>query len=386
MLNVVDEQKIDSSDSKKTLLDRSRLHKDGIIKYILSLDPHLSSSTTYIPRYEVILMSHLRMSALYWAMASLQLLGYSLSHTQCSSIFHFVKDCRRSDGGFSGDLQQSDSHILYTCSAIQILHMLRRQMHDVSLYVKDIADSVERYVLSLHLSDGSFQGDVFGEVDTRFTYCALLTLDLLGLLGHYPSHIRSALRFLLQCQNKDYDGGFGAVPEAESHAGQVFCVLGALKLVEDGFSLERLFSDLLEKNNKVTIASVTEEKKDSLSLKSLPERERLIDWLVMRQSCSDGGLSGRPAKTSDVCYSWWTLSSLAMLDSTELINLSRLRLFILESQDFDQDGMVCIADRPGDIGDLYHTFFGLAGLAMIGDDKDGLSCSIDPVRALPRDS
>ena len=36
------------------------------------------------------------------------------------------------------------------------------------------------YVLSLRLENGSFMGDKFGEVDNRFTFCAVACLALLG--------------------------------------------------------------------------------------------------------------------------------------------------------------------------------------------------------------
>ena len=41
-------------------------------------------------------------------------------------------------------------------------------------------EKVVDYVLSLKLEDGSFMGDKFGEVDNRFTFCAVACLALLG--------------------------------------------------------------------------------------------------------------------------------------------------------------------------------------------------------------
>lgn len=40
--------------------------------------------------------------------------------------------------------------------------------------------------------------------------------------------LASAVSFINQCRN--FDGGFGAVPGAESHAGQIFCCVGALSI------------------------------------------------------------------------------------------------------------------------------------------------------------
>ena len=58
------------------------------------------------------------------------------------------------------------------------------------------------------------------------------------------------------------------------------------------------------------------------------------------------------------------------------IDGERLKSFILESQDVNGG----IADRPGDVADLFHTFFGLAGLALLGEE--GLQ-SIDPALCIP---
>lgn len=47
------------------------------------------------------------------------------------------------------------------------------------------------------------------------------------------------------------------------------------------------------------------------------------------------------------------------------------------SQDEDDGG---ISDRPDDMADVYHTFFGIAGLSLMG--YEGLQ-AIDPTYALP---
>lgn len=46
----------------------------------------------------------------------------------------------------------------------------------------DLIDTskVSNYVASLQKEDGSFMGDKWGEVDTRFSYCAISCLTLLG--------------------------------------------------------------------------------------------------------------------------------------------------------------------------------------------------------------
>lgn len=204
------------------------------------------------------------------------------------------------------------------------------------------------------LPDGSFSGDLFGEVDSRFSYCAIACLSLLGRLDRI--NVGMAASFIDSCRNPD--GAYGAVPGAESHAGQgeswtfysvptlVFCCVAALNI------LGRL---------------------------DLVDRDRLAEWLVWRQlPC--GGLNGRPEKLEDVCYSWWVLSSLAILNpSLTWIDSDRLRLFILACQDPIEGGF---SDRPGDLPDIFHTLFAVTGLSLIG--KEGGLAAVDPAYCLPR--
>ena len=79
-----------------------------------------------------------------------------------------------------------------------------------------------------------------------------------------------------------------------------------------------------------------------------------------------------------MCYSWWVLSSLAMLRRSRWVCRPALAAFILRCQDGAKGG---ISDRPDDEADVFHTFFGVAGLALMG--HAGLE-EMDPVFALPR--
>ena len=85
-----------------------------------------------------------------------------------------------------------------------------------------------------------------------------------------------------RCRN--FDGGFGAVPGAESHAGQIFCCVGALSIAG-------------------ALSSVNQD---------------LLGWWLSERQCDSGGLNGRPEKQPDVCYSWWILSTLSILGRVRL--------------------------------------------------------------------
>lgn len=178
--------------------------------------------------------------------------------------------------------------MLYTLSAVQIL-----ALYD-SLHVLD-KENVVKFVSGLQQEDGSFAGDKWGEIDTRFSYCALSCLSILGSLNDGSINVKKAVEFIVRylclllsiCYHdlhksyrcKNFDGGFGAVPGAESHAGQIFCCVGALSIAG---ALEHVDKDLL-------------------------------GWWLCERQCDSGGLNGRPEKQADVCYSWWILSSLSIL-------------------------------------------------------------------------
>jgi geranylgeranyl transferase type-2 subunit beta len=266
--------------------------------------------------------------------------------------------------------------VLYTLSALQILAMADA-LDDTRLDVEGIV----RFVSGLqNADDGSFRGDMWGEVDTRFTYCALSCLAILGKLPS-TSHdddddaiidVRKAARYVMSCRN--FDGGFGCTPGAESHAGQVFCCIGALSIAHSLHLLNDVDYD--EHNGG-----------------GGGDADLLAWWLAERQ-CDSGGLNGRPEKQADVCYSWWILSALSILGRVDWIDTSKLGRFILNCQD-DEDGG--IADRPRDMPDVYHTFFGLSGLSLIGHmerignrSREGgrerrKYRKVDPVFALPSD-
>ena len=56
-----------------------------------------------------------------------------------------------------------------------------------------------------------------------------------------------------------------------------------------------------------------------------------------------------------------------MMERPDYINLEALRKYILHCQDLEEDGTGGgIADRPGNETDVFHTFFGLAALSLMG--------------------
>lgn len=118
---------------------------------------------------------HLRMSGIYWGLTALDLVD-RLDEMDKNEIFEFIKQCQHDCGGIGPSIKH-DPHLLYTLSAIQILCM-----YD-ALDVID-TDKVVKYVKERQQPDGSFAGDIWGEIDTRFSFCAVATLSLLVKLSY----------------------------------------------------------------------------------------------------------------------------------------------------------------------------------------------------------
>jgi len=66
-----------------------------------------------------------------------------------------------------------------------------------------------------------------------------------------------------------------------------------------------------------------------------------------------------------------------MLHRIGWIDRKKLALYILSCQDSEDGGF---SDRPGNVADVFHCYFGMAGLSLLGY---GQFSSIDPVFALP---
>ena len=249
------------------------------------------------------------MNGVYWGLTALHLLGHPTALPR-DEVVEFVLSCQADNGGF-GAAPRHDPHMLSTVSAVQILATLdaldaldrsgpggrtrvgecrllpRPAIAWLTFSPKDIAGLQDPVT-------GVFAGDEWGETDTRFLYGAFNALSLLNLMSMID--VPKGVAHIQACTN--FDGAYGVDVQAESHAGQVFTCVGALAIAR------RL---------------------------DLVDVDRLGAWLSERQ-LENGGLNGRPEKLEDVCYSWWVLSSLDMIDRLHWINKEKLTDFILRCQ------------------------------------------------------
>ncbi|KAG1738960.1 rab geranylgeranyltransferase [Suillus lakei] len=266
------------------------------------------------------LSAHLRMNAVYWGLTALFVMGHQDALDR-DEMIDFVMSCWDEEAGAFGAHPDHDAHLLSTLSAVQIL-LMQNALNRVD---------IDRVV--------KCAGDAFGETDTRFLYCAVNALSLLGRLDELD--VEKTVAYIRRCRN--FDGGFGAVAGAESHAGQVCVCVATLAIL-----------DRLDEVDQPTLC-----------------------WWLSERQLPNGGLNGRPEKLEDVCYSFWVLSALSILGKLTWIDSNKLETFILSAQDTESGG---IADRPGDMPDVFHTVFGLAGLSLLGYPA---LVDLDPVYCMP---
>ncbi|KAA1470921.1 terpenoid cyclases/Protein prenyltransferase [Dentipellis sp. KUC8613] len=300
------------------------------VKYIQNLGENKDDLTYH-------LTAHLRLNAIYWALVALCTMKQKDALDR-EEMIEYVMSCWDDEAGAFGPHPDHDAHIHSTLSAIQIL------------IIQDALDRVDKprvlkFILSLQQPSGVFAGDRYSELDTRFLYIAIHALSLLSYLDH-PDVVEKrvkekAVEYIIQCRN--FDGGFGRIVGAESHAAQVFVCTATLAI------LDRL--DIVD--------------------------EKTLGWWLAERQLPSGGFNGRPEKLEDVCYSFWVLSAMSILNKLSWVDANKLFSFVLSAQDPDAGG---IADRPGDIADVFHTQFGIAGLSLLG--YPGLD-DIDPVYCMP---
>lgn len=121
--------------------------------------------------YEYHMTEFLRMSGIYWGVTALDTLQH-LEKLNRAEILEFIKKCQCPQTGGISACGQHDPHILYTLSAVQVL-CIYDCLNEIDL------DGVAKYIASLQQPDGSFFGDKWGEVDTRFSFCAVAALTLI---------------------------------------------------------------------------------------------------------------------------------------------------------------------------------------------------------------
>ncbi|KAJ7283809.1 rab geranylgeranyltransferase [Mycena rebaudengoi] len=226
-------------------------------------------------------------------------------------------------------------------------------------------------------------------------------LTALCVMGHPEALDREeVIRFVESCWNNEA-GGFGAHPAHDAH---LLPTLSAIQILVTYDALDRLdiprvvkFILSLQQPSGVFAGDSFGEIDTRFSYSAVNalsllgcldqlDRDKTVDYIKQCRNF-DGGFGSYigaeshamqgPEKLEDVCYSFWVLSALSILDKVAWIDSEKLTSFILSAQDTEKGG---IADRPGDMVDVFHTVFGVAGLSILGYPA---LVDLDPVYCMP---
>ncbi|XP_065307947.1 geranylgeranyl transferase type-2 subunit beta isoform X2 [Dermacentor albipictus] len=244
---------------------------------------YLASYGTKKDDYEYCITEHLRMSGIYWGLTAMDLMG-ALDSFDRAEIIEFVKQCQYSCGGFGASIHH-DPHLLYTLSAIQILSTFD------ALDTIDIEKTVS-YVKELQQEDGSFYGDKWGEVDTRFSFCAVACLALLiycclgtlSILGRLH-HINADLLGWWLCERQLPSGGLNGRPEKLPDVCYSWWVLASLKIIGRLHWIDK---------------------------------EKLQNFILASQDEETGGFGDRPGDMVDPFHTLFGLAGLSLLGDERL--------------------------------------------------------------------
>ncbi|KAG6481255.1 hypothetical protein ZIOFF_057851 [Zingiber officinale] len=254
-----------------------------------------------------------------------------INNSQCFTLI-FQRSGGHGSTAATAVSNKNCSHLASTYCALAILKMVGYNLSNIN------PEAILKSMRKLQQHDGSFVPIHFrAETDLRFVYCAAAICSMLDNWTGMDKE--KAKEYIVRCQS--YDGGFGLVPDSESHGGATFCAVAALQLM--GF-----IGEDISPNQEVI------------------DMPLLVEWLLQsaaRQS-GDGGFQGRMNKPSDTCYAFWVGGVLKMLGLFEFINKDALRNFILSCQS-KYGGFTKF---PGmKFPDLYHSYYSFSALSLLGE-------------------
>jgi len=216
-------------------------------------------------------------------------------------------------------------HIAMTYTALASLLVLGDDLSRLN------REAVIAGVRALQLPDGSYKAALEGgENDMRFLYCAACICSMLG--NWEGMDMEAAVSYVMA--SISYEGGIGQGPGLEAHGGSTYCAVAALVLMG---RLEDLGPARLD---------------------------NLTRWCIFRQA-QGSGFMGRPHKPEDTCYSFWVGATLSLLGKLHMCDKESSRQFVLSTQDPVTGGL---AKWPDTQTDPLHTYLGLSGLGIQGED------------------
>eukprot|EP00924_Labyrinthula_sp_SR-Ha-C_P009329 snap_masked-scaffold_2-processed-gene-20.10-mRNA-1 protein AED:0.54 eAED:0.57 QI:0/-1/0/1/-1/1/1/0/358 len=329
-----------------------------------------SSSEQKTSTIEQLVSSHIQNQALFWLISAAKILDIQLfTIDDKAKLVELLLSSLDTEQEKVGVFLFGASP-MHTGSILQTQHVLYCIFLLGDTLPQELAQNLFDTAVSFQTSKSSFSENpnIVSLTDSRFIYSNLCTIYFLLLVHSELVFDVAKLKQLNKAAEskiwslQNFDGGFGGVPNSESHSAYTWTCVASLAV------LQRI-NNFLDREVDVGF-TVVQERTENI--------ERLIFWLISRQTES-GGFNGRQEKQPDVCYSWWVLATLEILGKTNYISGEKLKSFIIRCQD-PTGG---IADREENVGDVFHTFFALAALSVL-DPESGYG-TVDPALALPKD-
>uniref|UniRef100_A0A0E0IED4 Geranylgeranyl transferase type II subunit beta n=1 Tax=Oryza nivara TaxID=4536 RepID=A0A0E0IED4_ORYNI len=252
------------------------------------------------------------------------------------------------------------------------------------------AEKHVRYIVTVEKRKDSFESLVMEHIRLNGAYWGLTTLDLLHKLRAVEAD--EVIEWIMSCYHPE-SGGFGGNVGHDAHvlytlsAVQVLCLFDRLDALDVdktllGFKM-KMDHFLVIFGVKWTLAVRTwmvdlelcQEVNHTLGryFVVLALSQSLARCITLIEISLDGGFVSVSAKREG------SMDGLRNLLIVHWIDKDKLAKFILNCQDKENGG---ISDRPDNAVDIYHTYFGVAGLSLM--EYPGVK-PMDPAYALPLD-
>jgi len=189
------------------------------------------------------------------------------------------------------------------------------------------------------------------------------------LTAGYTYNAIASLAFLDRLPDLQGQSSFGWKSGSESSKSKVTAFTNLPGTIRWLLSRQLIYSDDDDEEEKKVGENIS-----SLQIESDQEPSEIppLSGLSLNDTMSIG-FNGRANKLADTCYCYWVSASLEILGQGKLIYTESVRHFLLDQTQHRIGGF---GKKPGHPPDLYHSYLGLATLAMM--KEPGLK-EVDPV-------
>lgn len=215
----------------------SQLHIEYLNRCLREGQAYWKADESHDPQFEPAALN-----GVYWMLSGIALLKSSINKDLCYGLKKFVSECHVSEeGGFAcypGLRPTAISTVSGILATYLLADLFPHSADDTDTHDKrsiGVRQYIERLRAVSHNSGRmSFLNYISSsrsrsEVDTRFAFCTVAAAYLTKNFNCIESDREGLIDWILDCNN--FDGGFGCVPGCESHAGQTYCCMAALELL-----------------------------------------------------------------------------------------------------------------------------------------------------------